>query len=90
VPEGAARFVHDPKAGRTAGERLRIDHLPADAPRKAIDGISAAQQADDLAMLVSLSQAGAGTGAPAAAGSAPANPVDQLASWLLAQTDLTP
>lgn len=89
VPDSAGRFVHDPKGGRTAAERLRIEHLPAEPPRKGIDGISADQQADELAMLVSLSQpTGVAAGEKPAGGSAPADPVDQLAAWLLAQTDL--
>lgn len=90
VPEGCGRFVHDPKAGSTVSERLRIAHLP-NPPRKAIDGISVAQQADELALLVSLSQpAGMPAGGPAAAAPAPADPADQLSAWLLAHTDLTP
>jgi len=89
VPSGACRFLHDPQAGRTTPERLRIDHLPAEPPRKGIDGISAAQQADELAMLQSLSQpAGIPAGAQSG-GTAPADPAAQLAAWLLAQTDLT-
>lgn len=91
LPEAAARFVHDPHSGRTAAERLRIAYLPVDAPKKGIDGISAAQQADELAMLASFSQPAAAAAPDQAAGGAPAaNPVDQLAAWLLAQTDLTP
>ncbi len=90
MPESAGRFVHDPKAGRTAAERLRIEHLPAEPPRKGIDGISADQQADELAMLVSLSQpTSAAAGGQPAGASAPSDPVDQLAAWLLAQTDLS-
>jgi hypothetical protein len=90
VPEGCGRFVHDPKAGRTASERLRIEHLP-DPPRKGIDGISVTQQADELALLASLSQP---TGIPvrgaAAAAQPAADPAEQLSAWLLAHTDLTP
>jgi hypothetical protein len=90
VPEGGGRFVHDPRAGRSASDRLRIQHLP-DAPRKGIDGISVTQQADELALLLSLSQpAGTPAGGPAAAAAAPADPAGQLSAWLLAHTDLTP
>lgn len=84
VPDGVGRFVHDPRVGRTAPERLRIEQLP-EAPRKGIDGISVEQQADELALLRSLTQS---TGAPAG-GTAPADPADQLSAWLLAHTDLT-
>jgi hypothetical protein len=90
VPEGCGRFVHDPKAGPSASGRLRIEHLP-DPPRKAIDGISVTQQADELALLVSLSQpAGISAGGQAGAAPAPADPAEQLSAWLLAHTDLTP
>jgi len=89
VPETCGRFVHDPRAGRTAPERLRIEHLP-EAPRKGIDGISVEQQADELALLRSLAQpTGAPAGGLAAGGAAPASPTDQLSAWLLAHTDLT-
>lgn len=89
VPEACGRFVHDPRAGRTTPERLRIEHLP-EAPRKAIDGISVEQQADELALLLSLSQpAGAREGGLGAKSSEPADPAGQLSAWLLAHTDLS-
>ncbi len=89
VPEGAARFVHDPKAGTSPATRLRIAYLPAQPPRKAVDGISVAQQTDELAMLAALSQPGAPGAAEAGAAPAPAaDPAAQLAAWLLAQADL--
>jgi hypothetical protein len=89
VPETAARFVHDPKAGRSSAERLRVAFVPA-APRKAIDGISAAQQADELAMLAALGQPTAAMAAPPPGTPAAADPADLLAAWLLAQANAGP
>lgn len=54
VPETAARFVHDPAAGRTLADRLRVTWLPTDAPRAAVGGRSAAQQREELAQLATL------------------------------------
>lgn len=91
VPEGAARFVHDPKAGPSSAARLRLAYVPAEPPRKAVDGISVAQQTDELAMLTALSQVAAPGAVEAGGAPAPAeDPVAQLAAWLLAQADLGP
>ena len=57
VPEGAARFVHDPAAAAAAAARLTVSHLPADPPRRALGGLSAWQQAEELAQLVVLAGA---------------------------------
>jgi hypothetical protein len=94
VSPNAARFVHDPRAGRTPAERLRVAHLPADPPRRALGGLSAAQQAEELALLQALAQpvapvpSVAAAASPAAAQAEPADPVAQLAAWLLAQAEL--
>ncbi len=94
VHPAAARFVHDPRAGRTPAERLRVAYLPAEPPRRAIDGISAAQQAEELALLQALAQPAppapsVAAPAPSAAAQAePADPAAQLAAWLLAQAEL--
>jgi hypothetical protein len=87
VPETAARFTHNPKTGRSPAERLRVAFLPAAAPRKAIDGISPAQQADELAMLSALAQPAAPTAQAPAVAPATADPADLLAAWLLAQAN---
>lgn len=89
LPETAAEFVHDPARG------LDVTRLPAEAPRRAVGGVSAEQQAEELRQLRALaaetererSAAQAGTGAasasaPAAAGAAPPD-VDRVAAWLL-------
>jgi hypothetical protein len=90
VPESAARFVHDPAAGAAPWARMSVGFLPETPPRKALGGLSAAQQGEDLALLRSLSARPAGDAAPGpAAGSVPAgDPADRLAAWLLAQADL--
>ena len=87
VPESAARFIHDPRAGRSPAERLRVAFVPAAAPRKAIDGISATQQADELAMLAALSQPTAPLAEAHPVAPAAAAPADLLAAWLLAQAN---
>jgi hypothetical protein len=87
VPETAARFTHNPRAGRSPAERLQVAFLPPAAPRKALDGISPAQQADELAMLTALAQPVPATPATPAAAPATANPADLLAAWLLAQAN---
>lgn len=93
VPESVARFVHDPSAGPGTHDRIRLDHLPDRVPRRALGGLSAAQQAEELELLRSLAAPPAGGAARAgqapAAAAAPADPADQLASWLLKQADLS-
>jgi hypothetical protein len=90
VPESAARFVHDPAAGATPWARLSVGFLPDAAPRKALGGLSAAQQAEDLGLLRTLSvrPAEAASAAGPAAVAAAGDPADRLAAWLLAQADL--
>ena len=88
VPDGAALFKHDPRLGARVWERFEISEMPR-APRRAVGGLSAAQMTEDLRLLEALSS----TPAPRAAGdgdaaAAPADPTDQLASWLLDQAGL--
>ncbi len=97
VPESAARFVHDPRAGKYLGARLTLTHLPATEPKMSVGGQSGSQQAEELRQLRALADSTAGTGPVAATDSAatpvtpaaPANPVDKLAAWLLSQADLS-
>ncbi len=97
VPESAARFVHDPRAGKYLGARLTLTHLPATEPKMSVGGRSGSQQAEELRQLRALADSTAGTGPVAATDSAatpvtpaaPANPVDKLAAWLLSQADLS-
>jgi hypothetical protein len=98
LPDDAARFVHDPAAGPELHDRLTVQHLPDSEPTKALGGQSPFQQSEDLRQLAALAVRPAAPAAPAAAAaaSAPApaarpagnDPVDALATWLLAQADL--
>lgn len=95
VPENAARFIHDPSAGDTLGERLEVLHLPETTPKKAVGGMSARQQIDELEQLKALASC-VGQSAVPAEGEAPQaeqmvsdHPVDKLAAWLLSQADLS-
>jgi hypothetical protein len=92
MPDGAARFVHDPAGGSDLWKRLTVAHLPA-APRAPVGGHSVAQQADALAQLQALgARPPAPEAPPAPAAGAPADaagsPADKLAAWLLDQADL--
>jgi hypothetical protein len=87
LPAEAAWFRHDPAGGDAPRERFAMQRLPAEAPKRSLGGMSAAQQAEDLALLRQWAQAGA----PAPAAGAPtanATPADKLAAWLLSQADL--
>jgi len=95
VPESAARFVHDPAAGPGADDRLEVNHLPEELPKKALGGKSIRQQIDELEQLKVLASY---SGEPIVAvdGEEPIaermvsdHPVDQLAAWLLSQADLS-
>ena len=98
MPDGAARFRHDPAAGTRVWERLTIDFAP-DAPPAVLHGYSKAQQAEDLEQLSILATrppepaavpAPDAVAAPVAAPAATpaADPADRLAAWLLEQADL--
>jgi len=85
VPEGCAEFVHTP-ANAAVHERVSVLVAP-DVPRRAIGAWSARQQQDDLQLLMELATPGVTKpkpipGAPSATG---ADPVEQLAGWLLSQ-----
>ncbi len=99
----AAQFIHDPSGGPALGHRLTVSHLPEEAPSRALGGVSARQQADELRQLAELAALATApspaveSGEPALAGPAPAlsssplppvDPVDKLAAWLLSQADL--
>jgi hypothetical protein len=88
-----ARFTHDPDAGEGPGQRLTVQHMPEspDVGR----GRRSPRWLEELEHLQSLARKAA---APVVAGvdtSAGATvqeegmPADQLAAWLLSQTDLT-
>jgi hypothetical protein len=89
VPEGAARFVHDPALGAEPWQRLSIQHLPS-PPFSAVPGISAWQLREDVRQLEALAAAPAARPIPSGAGSADApDAADRLTTWLLGQADFT-
>ncbi len=87
VPESAARFVHDPKAGAGSADRISIGHLPDNKRRKPLGGISIAQQAEEVLQLKALGNVAKADTAVEEA-DAPVNPADKLAAWLLTRADL--
>jgi hypothetical protein len=83
LPETAVNFVHDPSAGSTTYERFVSITFPKEVRKRGIGGISPAQQAEDYALLESLSVP------PEIAGDAASDPAGKLSAWLLSQTNLT-
>lgn len=84
LPDGCARFTHDPARGTTLAQRLTVEFVP-DPPQRGVAGGSARQQAEDVAWLAELARLAA---LGAARGEEPAEteqsaPADQLAAWLL-------
>lgn len=91
VPQGAARFLHDPAGGREPWQRLSVLELP-EPPRRALGGFSAWQMAEDLQQLATLARTpfaipapGGGEGTAALGGP---DAVERLAAWLLSRSDL--
>jgi hypothetical protein len=94
VPDGAARFTHDPTRGAEIGNRLTIEFVPPKEPKLSVGGRSGSQQAEELRQLKALAAVpadAAAAGTPAAPGAlvAPSDPVDKLAAWLLSQASLS-
>jgi hypothetical protein len=56
VPTEAARFVHDPRAGQSLEERLRVTAIPSEPPRHPLGARSVWQQREELAQLGALAQ----------------------------------
>ena len=79
----AVSFVHDPSAGETTFERFVSLEFPKEVKKLAIGGISVAQQAQDYALLESISVV------PVPTGDAASDPAGKLSAWLLSQTDLS-
>ena len=91
MPEGCAKFIHAPMAGKGLNDRLTVSFLPEKEPKRALGGISAFQQVEELRQLASL----AASVQPAVvmegvtpAGPPPMDEAGQLASWLIGQADL--
>jgi len=91
MPEGCAKFVHAP-GGSTLHERLTVTFLPEKEPRKAIGGISAFQQAEELRQLSALAASIQAPAAAAGENAAVAGPemdqAGQLAAWLIHQAKI--
>lgn len=83
LPSTAVSFIHDPSAGSTTYERFVSITFPSEVRKRAIGGISPAQQAEDYSLLESLSVP------PEIAGEAASDPAGKLSAWLLSQTDLS-
>ena len=83
LPADAVSFVHDPAAGETTYERFVSLEFPKEVRKRAIGGISAAQQAQDYQLLENLSVV------PVPTGDAGSDPAGKLSAWLLSQTDLS-
>jgi hypothetical protein len=87
VPQGAARFAHDPRRGTTLAARLVGVELP-DAPSfRKRGGLSVKQQQEDFDQLQALASAEA-PAAEAEGKASTADPVDQLAAYLLTKAHL--
>jgi hypothetical protein len=99
VPETAALFVHDPRAGETLAQRLTVARIPETAGRGGRGTPSLFQREEELRQLRVLAQpetppaatAVAEPVAPAAVNVAAqeADPAARLAALLLRQTDLS-
>jgi hypothetical protein len=83
LPSTAVSFVHDPSAGSTIYDHFVSLTFPKEVRKRAIGGISPAQQAEDYALLESLSVP------PELAGEAASDPAGKLSAWLLSQADLS-
>jgi len=82
MSKGAVTFVHDPAAGETTYERFTTLDMPREIRKRAIGGISAGQQAEDLELLEALAVV------PSPTGEAASDPAGKLSAWLLSQTSL--
>jgi hypothetical protein len=78
VPEGVARFAHDPAAGSHPWERVTIGFLPE---ARAGAGRSRSEQAEERRQLEALAARPFAEPAPFAAPAG--DPADRLAAWLL-------
>jgi hypothetical protein len=90
VPAAAARFVHDPAAGASSWQRLTL-HVAAEQQVARVGGMSAAQQLDEVRQLEALATRPPSLSPPEPIGpaTAPSDPTDRLAAWLLQQAQLT-
>jgi hypothetical protein len=92
MPEGCAKFIHSPKAGKTLNERLTVSFIPEKDPKRALGSISAFQQAEELGQLKALTasvEAAPVAAAGVESGGPPMDEAGQLASWLIHQASLS-
>jgi hypothetical protein len=82
LPAGGVEFVHDPEAGETTYERFTTLEFPREIRKRAIGGVSVAQQAEDYALLEALAVV------PGPSGEAASDPAGKLSAWLLSKTNL--
>jgi hypothetical protein len=90
MPEGCAKFIHSPAAGRSLNERLTVGFLPEKEPNRPLGSITAFQQIEELRQLASLmaSAEAASTASVEAADDGPVmDDAGQLASWLIHQAN---
>lgn len=69
-------------------QRLKLEYLPEEPPAR-VDGLSVAQQAEELRQLGALAVGPTPAATGVASSVAPADPAERLAAWLLSQADLT-
>jgi hypothetical protein len=90
VPETSCTFTHDPRRGAEPWQRLTIGKL-AEAPKRALGGISVWQMAEDLRQLTDLARTPFSVPGRDGA-SAPAigkdDAVDRVTQWLLGRSGL--
>ncbi|MBR9990147.1 MAG: hypothetical protein KFH98_10345 [Gemmatimonadetes bacterium] len=86
LPDGCARFTHDPARGAMLSKRLHVDLIP-DVPPRAIGRYNARRQAEEEGWLRELAQLAdmvrAEQQVQAELAPAGSEPADQLAGWLL-------
>lgn len=83
LPSTAVSFVHDPSSGSTVYDHFVSLTFPKEVRKRAIGGISPAQQAEDYTLLESLAVP------PELAPEAAEDPAGKLSAWLLSQTNLS-
>ena len=90
VDDQSACFAHDPTRGTSLWQRLEIWQQPVAVTRKRVGGMSARQQAEEVAQLVAMatqpvfSASKLGDLVPAGE-----NAVDRLTNWLLTESGLS-
>ena len=89
VPNDCALFAHDPQAGRQAGDRINVTHLPKPKARRPVAGLSSAQQMEELQILATLVEVPRRASTAKAEDAKAEDPVDKLAAWLMTQADIS-